>query len=193
MPNSQKSTTPDFIVGLQDLFGSLPSEQQRREAMEAFDKIISFLAEVRKKFEALPTREQAAELQPSLAKLEELFRYAKKNSSKGSLADNEKSKKSGSRATSAKKNEVDVSALAAMIKQLSADKIKTQLEGKQYLVQTLKAVAIELGIKPRSKETKVSLVNSIVTYIEDIRMNEQLAGRTDSEWSVSEPTGAASE
>ncbi|HMV48796.1 MAG TPA: hypothetical protein PLD20_02820 [Blastocatellia bacterium] len=192
MPNSQKPTTPDFVAGLQLLFGSLPSEQQRGEAMAAFDKLIGFLADVREKFAALPTREQAAELQPSLAKLEELFRYAERSLPGGSLATDAKPKKSGSRAVAAKESEVDISSLAAAIKRLPAEGIQAQLEGRQHSVAAIKAVAATLGIKPGSKETKVSLVSRIVNHIENIRMSDRLAGRTDSEWSVSEPTDTAS-
>ena len=194
MVNSKKPTTPDafdFIAGLQHLFGSLPSEQQRGEVVEAFDNLIGFLSEVREKFAVLPTREQTVELQPSLAKLEELFRYAEKRPSDESAVNDITPKKPVSRAV-AKDSEVDISALAETIKRLPAETIKTQLEGKQHSAQTLKSVAIGLGIKVGSKETKASLVSRIVNFIENIRMSDRLAGRIGGEWSVAEPTDSVS-
>lgn len=194
MANSKKPNTPDvfdFIAGLQHLFGSLPSERQRGEAVEAFDKLIHFLTEVRGKFAALPTQEQAAELQPSLAKLEDLFRYAEKRQSDDSAANDIAPKKPVSRGA-AKDSEADISALAEAIKRLPAEAIKTQLEGKQHSSQTLKSVALALGIKVGSKETKASLVSRIVNFIENIRMSDRLAGRSGGEWSVAEPTDSVS-
>lgn len=176
MANSKKPVTPDafdFIAGLQSLLGSLPPEEQRREAMAAFNELISFLTGLREKFNALPTREDAAKLQPSLSRLEELFRYTEKSSATTQSANlNQKPKKS---------SDIDVSALGEAIKRLPADEITSRLDNKQYLASTIKAVAVELGMKPGSKENKTVLISRIVNYIENARMSDRLAGRTDSE------------
>jgi len=168
---------------LQSLFGSLPTEEQRREASASFSELINFLTGLRDKFNALPTREDAAQVQPALSRLEELFRYAEKRSAIAqSNGAGQMPKRSSSRAASAKESEVDVPALVDAIKRLPADEITPKLNSRQYSVAIIKATASALGMKPSSREAKAVLIGRIVNYIENARMSDRLAGRTDSEW-----------
>ncbi len=190
MPKSKKPTTPEtfaFLAGLQNLLGLLPTDAQRKEATATFDKVIHFFTDLRGKFGALPTREEAADIQQSLIKLEELLRQAETNPALAkSVGVNQKPKKTSTRTAIKEQSEVDVSALAETIKRLPAEEIRVQLSDKKHLAVTIKQVALALGMTPGSKATKAALTNQIVNYIENARMSDRLAGRTESEWSLAD-------
>lgn len=190
MPNSKKPTPEGFafLSGLQTLLGLLPTEVQRTEATATFDKLIHFFTDLRDKFSALPTREDAADIQQSLVRLEELLRQAQTSPAIAeSVGIGQKPKKTATRAASKKASEVDIAALAETIKQLPAEEIRARLDSKQYLVTVIRQVATGLGMNP-GKAAKAVLIGQIVNYIENARMSDRLSGRTESEWSLAEPS-----
>lgn len=190
MPKSKKPTTPEtiaFFSSLQNLLGLLPTEDQRRETTAIFNKLIHFFTDLRDKFSALPTREDAADIQQSLARLEELLRQAETSSKFAeSIGVAPKPKKTSTRTTAKKPSEVEVSALAETIKRLPAEEIRARLSDKLHLAATIKQVALSLGIMPGSKKSKAMLIDEIINYIETARMGDRLAGRTESEWSLAD-------
>lgn len=193
MPKS-KEPMPDtfsFLLGLQNLLELLPTEDQRQETTAIFNKLIHFFTDLRDKFSALPTREDAADIQQSLIRLEELLRPAETSSALAeAVAINQKPKKTSSRAATKKPSEADISALAETIKRLPAEEIRARLSDKKHLMATLTQVAQALGMTPSSKRSKAILVDEIVNYIENARMGDRLAGRTESEWSLANPNAA---
>lgn len=195
MPSSKKPSTPDsfaFLSGLQSLLGQLPTETHRQEAQATFDKVILFFTDLREKFSALPTREDAADIQQSLSRLEALLREAEKSPAIAqSVGIGQKPKKTAARATPAKEIEVDVSRVVETIKRLTADEIKNRLDSKEFSASAVKQIALALGMKPASKATKPVLVGQIVNYIENARMSDRLAGRTNSEWLSAEQESAS--
>jgi len=183
MPNSKKPATPDafaFLAGLQSLLDLLPSQEQRAEAQVAFDEIIRFLSDTRDRFLALPTKNEAADLKQSLIRLEELFRQAEQNPAIAeSIGLRREASKSKSRATNTAKSEIDADAEAEIIRRLSAEEMRSRLDDKRYTVQDMRAIAQALGLKPGSKESKKVLAGRIVNHIENDRMSDRLAGRSE--------------
>jgi hypothetical protein len=170
----------------------LPTEAQRQEATATFNQLILFFTDLRDKFSALPTREDAADIQQSLARLEDLLREAEKSPAIAqSVGIGQKPKKTAARTTSVKEDEIDVSRIVGAIKRLPADETRNLLGNKEFSATAIKQVALALGMKPGSKATKPVLIGQIVNYIENSRMSDRLAGRTDSEWLPAEQDSVA--
>lgn len=187
MPKSKEPMldTFSFLLGLQNLLELLPTEDQRQETTAIFNKLIHFFTDLRDKFSALPTREDAADIQQSLVRLEKLLSQTAK-------ADdiNQNSSNAPTRKATKKPSEADVSALAEAIKRLPAEEIRARLSDKKHLAATIKQVAQVLGMTPGSKRAKAILIDEIVNYIENARMGDRMAGRTESEWLLANPNAA---
>jgi len=171
-----------FFEGIQVLLDALPSESQKQEINNAITELINFLRDLQNIFQVIPSAEEQAQLGQLLPKLKEFYASVEKVPLiAASVGAGRKSSKRAGGATQAKKERVDAKQVLASLKNLPADEIRSRLEGRTYSKQDLQNLAAELGIKPDSKDSKIGMADKIATAIENQRMRDSLAGRSNRE------------
>lgn len=187
MPKSKKSATPeplDLIARLHNLVSLLPTNSQKEIAVDTFKEIATFFSNLHQKFAELPTQEEAENVRKSLSRLEELLQQAGDNPNVAqAFGLSKKAKKTPSKARETKDYDLDIDSFAQALKNLPADKISSSLN--KLTVAQIKTVSITIGKSLESKR-KAEMINEIARYIEEQRMRDRLAGRTESEWSISD-------
>jgi hypothetical protein len=172
----------DFFEGIQDLLGALPSESQKQEINNAFTELINFLRDLQNIFQVIPSAEEQAQLGQLLPKLEEFYASVEKVPLiAASVGARSESSKRASGPKPAKREGIDAKRVLAGLTNLPADEIRFRLESRTYSKPDLQNLAAELGIKPDSKDSKIGMADKIANAIENQRMRDSLAGRSNRE------------
>ncbi|HKQ76621.1 MAG TPA: hypothetical protein VJ810_23200 [Blastocatellia bacterium] len=188
MAKSTKSAgveVESFIQRLQSLLDALPSESQKQEINNAFTELISFLTDMQNLFLAMPSTEDSASIRVSLEKLAGFYASAQKVPIiAASVGAGQKSTKRSSGASSKEEIDIDVNEVLASLTKLSADEIRSQLDGNAYSKHSLRLIASEMGLKTASGATRKRLAEKIANDIVNQRMRDSLAGRSNRESAV---------
>ena len=163
-------STEALFKGLKALLNSLPSEDEKKELIQTLNEVQSFLDEIRRLVEAVPTMESSRELSEGLSRLDILVERANRDTGLRKLLGLRGSTASGARRVPGP-DDSDSRALNLKqeLTQLDTSEVKTFLEQLREPLSVLTKLANLLGIRTRSKERKADLIQRMATHIENQR------------------------
>lgn len=175
MNHTSAYPTDALFKGVKSLLVSLPSEAEKQELLQTLEQVQSFLEELRRLVETVPTMESSQELAEGLSRLDILMSRAHKDASIRRLLGLRTPTVPKARGTTSQEDaEERVSRLAEDLTNLETREVMTLLEGEPLSVLT--KLAVEFGMRTRTKERKADLVSRMVTYIENQRGYSLLRG-----------------
>ncbi len=163
-------STEALFKGLKALLNSLPSEDEKKELIQTLNEVQSFLDEIRRLVEAVPTMESSRELSEGLSRLDILVERANRDTGLRKLLGLRGSTASGARRVPGP-DDSDSRALNLKqeLTQLDTSEVKTFLEQLREPLSVLTKLANLLGMRTRSKERKTDLIQRMATHIENQR------------------------
>lgn len=175
-PNPSAGYPTDALFkGVKSLLVSLPTEAEKKELLQTLAGAQSFLEELRRLVETVPTMESSQELAEGLSRLDILMARAHKDAGIRRLLGLRAPKVPGAKSATAPGDAVErVARLAKDLPQLESPEVMTRLAGEPLAVLT--ELAVNCGMRPRGKERKADLVQRITTHIENQRGYSLLRG-----------------
>ena len=162
--------TEALFKGLKTFLTSLPSEEEKKELIRTLNEAQSFLDEIRLLVEAVPTMESSRELSEGLSRLDILVDRANKDTGLRKLLGLKVSTASRAKRVPGS-DDADSRALGLKqeLDQLDTSDVKAFLEQLREPLSVLTNLAGLLGMRTRSKERKVDLIQRMATHIENQR------------------------
>ena len=164
--NTTHGSIDSLMKGLRTMLASLPSEEEKAQLIQTLRETKDFLEELRLLLEAFPTTDSSQGLQQSISRLDVLADRAARNAPLRRLMGLKAPQKP--RSGNGAKGEGISSRAAQLEKALAASEssdVAALLERSGEPLAVLMAVGTSLGLRIRSKERKVELVQRIATHI----------------------------
>lgn len=168
-----------FLEGIRSLADGLPSETEKEEARSRLSQLVEFLNDLRGRVASLPSREDASQARIAIEELEGLLSKAKANPVLAAALGLRKGerKRPQIELPSHEENTRAKEALS-VLEALPADQIQTSLRDEEkYSTHSLRAIALQLGIRTTRKTSREALIRQIATRIANYRGYQELSGQ----------------
>ena len=181
--NMQFAKARAFLGRLQATVQALPTDAEKREALEKIAALGDFLNALNASIEAMPTMESVGNISESMERLQELFAKVEANPVLAGL-------KPAPRPLKPRKDRVPVTEVeraaakpdVELLRSLPAEEIRARLlDERIYSLARLRAIASALGIGTTEKLGRDSLAHQVTTKIANFRGYERLSGEGESE------------
>lgn len=167
--------TDALFKGMKSLLTSLPTEAEKQELLQTLEGAQGFLEELRRLVETAPTMESSQELAEGLSRLDILMARAHQDAGLRRLLGLRAPKLPGAKNAAAPGDAAERAArLAETLTKLPTGEVMPTLAAEPLAVLT--ELAVNFGMRPRSKERKADLVKRIMTHIENQRGYSLLRG-----------------
>ena len=167
--------TDALFKGMKSLLTSLPTEAEKQELLQTLEGAQGFLEELRRLVETAPTMESSQELAEGLSRLDILMARAHQDAGLRRLLGLRAPKLPGAKNAAAPGDAAERAArLAETLTRLPTGEVMPTLAAEPLAVLT--ELAVNFGMRPRSKERKADLVKRIMTHIENQRGYSLLRG-----------------
>jgi hypothetical protein len=176
-----KSRQPDifraekFMQGLRALVESLPPESEKQRIAADLDRVIEFLAEIRRTVGSLPSQESTAALRSAVDSLDALFSRARASAPLATAlglrpADHKPKSPPLTEADSARAR-----TLLERLDKLPLEELRADLENTSTTPpRDLHAIAALMGIRSTQRTSREALVHQIASKIANARGYESL-------------------
>ena len=178
-----------FLTDLSALVEALPSPEVKARMDADLVSLIKFLQDFRNQLNSLPTDDGAEQIASTIESIKDLVRVAEADPTMCRvLGLSERPRPNSRPRRQAKAGGPDAAKALDELQQLSSDEVEQALSNRaSYNVQTLRAIATQLGLRIPSKATRLSIVEKIAKTLanrwgyqylrEGTPDSEQIAGR----------------
>lgn len=176
-PKKTRSHARSLLAAIRDVAASLPTTEERNEAVATIRAVEAYLAEVRAWLELLPTSADTADLQGALSRFDVLVEKTEQNPLLARVFGD--APKPKPRKTPAPPSAGDDRArtLLATLDDLTIDQIREKLQRDPTLnLRDMRALAQLLELRFPSKISRETLANSLTTRIANQRGYRHLSG-----------------
>ena len=175
-----------FLTDLSALVEALPSAEAKARMDADLVSLIEFLQNFRNQFTSLPTDDGAEQIASTIEAIKDFVRVAEADPTMCRvLGLSERPRPNGRPRRQARADGPDSAKALDELQRLSSDEVEQALSDRaSYNVQTLRAIATQLGLKIPSKATRLSIVEKITKVLANRRGYQYLReGTHDGEWS----------
>ena len=160
-----------FLTDLSALVEALPSPETKARMDADLVALIEFLQNFRVQLNALPTDAGAEQIASTIEAVKDLVRVAEADPTMCRvLGLSERPRLNGRPRRQAKAGGPDAARALDELQQLSSDELEHTLSDRAaYNVQTLRAIATQLGLRIPSKTTRLSIVEKITKTLANRR------------------------
>ena len=160
-----------FLTDLSALVEALPSPEAKARMDADLVSLIEFLQNFRSRLNSLPTDEGAAEIASTIETVKDFVRVAEADPTMCRvLGLSERPRPNGMPRRQARAGNLDAGKALDELRKLSSDEVERTLSDRaSYNVQTLRAIAAQLGLRIQSKATRLSIVEKITKTLANRR------------------------
>ena len=175
-PEIMKATS--FLSRLHATVDSLPTEAEKREALQKIDALVDFLSTLSGALSALPTAESAGDAKRAIETLQSLMAKVEANPALvGLTAGNRPQRIRTGRRHVPMSDASTAKADLDKLQSLPTEEIRTKLLDEEgFSLSRLRGMASVLGISGTEKLPRESLAHQIVTKIGNYRGYQRLSG-----------------
>lgn len=160
-----------FLTDLSALVEALPSPETKARVDADLVALIEFLQNFRSQLNSLPTDEGVEQIASTIEAVKDLVRVAEADPTMCRvLGLSERRRPNGRPRAQAKTGGVDAADVLGELQTLSSDELDRTLSNRaRYNVQTLRAIAAQLGLRIPSRTTRLSIVEKITKTLANRR------------------------
>ena len=160
-----------FLTDLSALVEALPSPEAKARMDADLGSLIKFLQNFRKQLDALPTDAGAEQIASTIEAVKDFVRIAEADPTMCRvLGLSERPRPNGGQRRQAKASGQDAAKALDGLRQMSSDEVERALSDRaSYSIPTLKAIAMELGLRIPSRRTRLSIVERITKTLANSR------------------------
>jgi hypothetical protein len=168
-----------FLERIRSLTESLPTEAEKEEARSRLSQLIDFLDDVRGRLAALPSKEDASKARTAIQELEGLISKASTNPAlAAALGLRKETRKRPQVVLPSQEENSRAREALGFLEALPADEIQSSLRDEEkYPNHSLRAMALQLGIRATTKTSREALIYQVATRIANYRGYQDLSGQ----------------
>jgi hypothetical protein len=163
---------------LRDLVDSLPTAQEKREAADSLATLTRFLQDLAAQLHSIPASDESHYLVAAIDRLDSLFRKAQSDPVLARAVGLEPPKRRPAK-THPQPDAKRIESSLAELRDLTIDQIRERSTSEdRYGLSDLRALASHMGVAVKSRSTRQTLANQIVTKLANIRGYRGLSAAT---------------
>lgn len=181
-------------MGVGNALDALPSASEKKEATEAFDKLIAFLNDLKAQFDLLPSAEDTASMRAAVQKLQQVMSKIENDPALSNLF-GPAPRRRGTRAETGGSEEASAAAkpLLESWQAMQLEEIRAKLQTDVYPLTALRAAASALGVRPTKGLSREAIAHQIYMRIANSRGYRQLRGDMVAQEGTNGPGGEGEE
>ena len=159
-----------FLTDLSALVEALPSPETKARVDADLVALIEFLQNFRSQLNSLPTDDGVEQIASTIEAVKDLVRTAEADPTMCRVLGLSERRPNGKPRLQAKAGGVDAANVLGDLQELSSDELDRALSNRaRYSVQTLRAIAAQLGLRIPSRTTRLSIVEKITKTLANRR------------------------